>query len=565
MSPFLCVSATRIEQLNSTFASSQQFHQTSKDFQSWLSEKVQDQFRPQSISANADTLQQAVEQHKKLQKALGEQEETYGKIVAEGEMLLYKTNGAEKVALQGQLTSLTSNWEEVKRSSAERADKLKDALQRSVKYREHAEKLNSWIQECETGEGRVRLAVDPATVEASISQVKALQKDVDKRRGLVEQLGAAADSLLEVASADTEAVGEERAGIVERVDGVVEALQAKREQLEKISHSVKEFNDAYREAKGQLEDARKQADAYESQGAQGHSGKNLSNLKAQQKSLEVVHGQVEHLKSLAKDLVVETPDADGATDLLLQADVLEKEHGALNGRLEDACAALEGKLQGIGQFQNAIREMFGCFTELDDELDSAAPVALDVAALIQQRADAGGLAGRLEELAANVANAGERCRKMAETEASPDLLGLKRDADALGKQCGKLLDRARGREAQVQDTLSRLEDVYEKIGHVGERLRQAISKEASQEAVGMETDLINQQLEAFKVLSAVFIFFGGVEKQITTGKLDCTVVQVEIRGSWDFFYIYFFLECINPLHYFLMTILHENNSAIKSF
>ncbi|XP_075874847.1 dystonin isoform X6 [Nelusetta ayraudi] len=490
--------AKRIEQLNSTFASSQQFHQTSKDFQSWLSEKVQDQFKPQSISANADTLQQTLEEHGKLQKAFGEQEEAYGKIMAEGETLLQNTDGAEKVALQGQLTSLTSNWEEVKRSSAEQADKIKAALQRSVKYREHAEKLNSWIQECEAGEGRVRLAVDPVAVEASISQVKALQKDVDKHRGLVEQLSAAADGLLEVANADTEAVREEKVGIVERVDGVAEALQSKREHLEKISHSVKEFNDAYREAKGQLEGARKQADAYESQGVQGHSGKNLSNMKAQQKSLEAVHSQVEHLKSLAKDLVVEAPDADGATDLLLQADDLEKEHGALNGRLEDACAALEGKLQGIGQFQNAIREMFGRFTELDDELDSMAPAGLTVAALRQQRADVEGLTTRLQELAADAADAGERCRKMAETEASPDLLGLKRDADALSKQCGKLLDRARGREAQVQATLSRLEDVCEKMGHVGERLGRAVTREASQEAVGMETDLINQQLEAFK-------------------------------------------------------------------
>lgn len=448
-----------------------------------------------------------MEERAKLQKVLGEQEEAYGKIIAEGETLLHNTDGAEKVALQGQLTSLTSNWEEVKRGSAEQADKLKAALQRSLKYQEHAEKLISWIQECEAGEGRMRLAVDPAAVEASISQVKALQKDVDKHRGLVEQLGVAADSLLELANTDTEAVREQKADIVERVDCVAEALQGKRESLEKISHSVKEFNDAYREAKGQLEGAKKQADTYESQGAQGHSGKTLSTMKAQQKSLEAVHSQVEHLKSLAKDLVVEAPDADGATDLLLQADDLEKEHSALNGRLEDVCAALEGKLQGIGQFQNAIREMFGRFTELDDELDSMAPAGLDVAVLRQQRADVEGLAARLQDLAADVADAGERCRKMAETEASPDLQGLKRDADALSKQCGKLLDRARGREVQVQATLSRLEDVYEKIGHVGERLGQAVSKEASQEAVGMETDLINQQLEAFKVRLAVLFFF----------------------------------------------------------
>ncbi|XP_070833540.1 dystonin [Chaetodon trifascialis] len=490
--------AKRIEQLNSTFASSQQFHQTSKDFQSWLGEKLQDQSKPQPISAKLDVLQQTLEEHSKLQKALSEHEEAYNTIIGEGDMLVQNTDGAEKLALQGQLSTLSSNWEEVKKSSVEQADKLQTALQRSLKYQEHAEKLSSWIQECEASEGRVRLTADPVSVESSISQVKALQKDVDKHRGMVEQLNTAADSLLEVANVDTEAVKEEKASIGKRVDNVVEGLQSKRESLEKISHTVKEFSDAYKEAKSQLEGAKKQVDAYESQGVQAHSNKNLTNMKAQHKSLEGVQNQVEHLKSLAKDLVLDVPDADGVTDLLLQADSIEKDYSSLNKKLEETCQVLEGKLQGIGQFQNSIREMFTRFTDLDDELDSMAPVDLDLATLKEQQDSIQSFVAKLQELMANTANAGDSCKKMLETETSPDLLGLKRDLDALSKQCGKLLDRAKGRETQVQSTLSKLEDLYGKLHQAEDKLHRAVAKEASQEAVGMETDVINQQLEAFK-------------------------------------------------------------------
>ncbi|XP_040905346.1 dystonin isoform X2 [Toxotes jaculatrix] len=490
--------AKRIEQLNSTFASSQQFHQTSKDFQSWLGEKLQDQSKPQTISAKADILQQTLEEHSKLQKTLSEHEETYNTITGEGEMLLQNTDGAEKLALQGQLTTLSSNWEEVKKSSVEQAEKLQTALQRSLKYQEHAERLSSWIQECEASEDRLKLTVDPVAVESSISQVKALQKDVDKHRGMVEQLNTAADSLLEVANTDTQAIKEEKASISKRVDNVVEGLQSKRDSLEKISHTVKEFNDVHKEAKGQLEGAKKQVDAYESQGVQGHSSKNLTNMKAQHKSLEGVQNQVEHLKSLAKDLVVDVPDADGVTDLLLQADSIEKDYDSLNKKLEETCQVLEGKLQGIGQFQNSIREMFTRFTDLDDELDSMAPVDLDLATLKEQQDSIQSFVAKLQELMANTANAGDSCKKMLETETSPDLLGLKRDLDALSKQCGKLLDRARGREVQVQSTLTKLEELYSKIHQMEDQLCRAVDKEASQEAVGMETDVINQQLEAFK-------------------------------------------------------------------
>ncbi|XP_035848620.1 dystonin isoform X25 [Sander lucioperca] len=490
--------AKRIEQLNSTFASSQQFHQTSKDFQSWLGEKLQEQSKPQPISAKVDILQQTLEEHTKLQKALSEHEKAYNTITGEGETLLQNTDGAEKLALQGQLTTLSSNWEEVKKSCVEQADKLQTALQKSLKYREHAEKLSSWIQECEASEGRVKLTVDPIAVESSISQVKALQKDVDKHRGMVEQLNTVADGLLEVANTDTEAVKEEKASIGKRVDNIVESLQSKRESLEKVSHTVKEFNDAYKEAKGQLEGAKKQVDAYESQGVQAHSNKNLTNMKAQQKSLEGVQNQVEHLKTLAKELVVDVPDADGVTDLLLQADSVEKDYSTLNKKLEETCQVMEGKLQGIGQFQNRIREMFTRFTDLDDELDSMAPVDLDLGTLKEQQDSIQSFVVKLQELMANTANAGDSCKKMLETETSPDLLGLKRDLDALSKQCGKLLDRAKGRELQVQSTLTKLEELYGKLRQVEDKLCSAVGKEASQEAVGMETDVINQQLEAFK-------------------------------------------------------------------
>ncbi|XP_047191317.1 dystonin isoform X5 [Scophthalmus maximus] len=490
--------AKRIEQLNSTFASSQQFHQTSKDFQSWLGEKLQDQSKPQAISAKVDILHQTLEEHSKLQQALGEHEEVYNTILGEGEMLLQSTDGAEKLALQGQLTALSSNWDEVKRSSVEQAGKLQTALQRSLKYQEHAEKLSSWIQECEASEGRVKLTVDPAAVESSISQVKVLQKDVDKSRRLVEQLDTAADSLLEVANVDTQAVKEEKASIGKRVDNVAEGLQSKRESLEMISHTVKEFNDTYKEAKGQLERAKKQVDAYKSQGVQGHSNKNLTNMKAQHKSLEGVQNQIEHLKSMAKDLVVNVPDADGVTDLLLHTDSIENDYSSLNKILEETCQVLEGKLQGIGQFQISIREMYTHFTDLDDELDSMAPVDLDLATLSEQRGSIQSFVAKLQDLMANTANAGDSCKKMLETETSPDLLGLKRDLDALSKQCGKLSDRAKGREVQVQSTFAKLEELYGKLHRMEDELCRAVDKEATQGAVGMETDVINQQLEAFK-------------------------------------------------------------------
>ena len=113
-------SGKRIQQLNSAFASSQQFHQTLEDFQSWLAQQLQDQAQPQSVSARLELLHQALKEHGDLQKTLKEQEEPYATLLREGEALLQGTDGAEKMALQGQLSTLRSNWEEVKRRQREK-------------------------------------------------------------------------------------------------------------------------------------------------------------------------------------------------------------------------------------------------------------------------------------------------------------------------------------------------------------------------------------------------------------------------------------------------------------
>lgn len=417
----------------------------------------------------------------------------------EGETLLQRTEGAEKVALQGQLSALKSSWDDVKKSNADQAEKLQGAMQRALKYKEHSEQLSSWLQEFEDREKNVKLSVNSVEIEGSLLQLKAIQKDVDKHRGQVVITNTAADNLLEVVTSDGDMVREEKATIGKRLDKLTEDLMLKRETLENISQKLKEFNDLQKEAKGQLEGARKQLDSHSSLGVQAYSNKNLTNMKAQQNSLEGVHNQIEHLKSLAQSLVVDASEVEGVTDLLLQADSLEKDHMSITKKVEDACSTLENKLQGIGQFQNSIREMFANFADLDDELDGMASVGRDLDTLQDQQSTIKDFVAKLQDLMTNTDNGRDSCKKMLESEASPDLLGLKRDLEALGKQCGKLMDRATARREGVEETLSHLEDFCSKAQEFTHKLSSAEKQEESQGSVGLETEVINQQLESFKV------------------------------------------------------------------
>ncbi|KAM6086557.1 dystonin isoform 24-T24 [Theristicus caerulescens] len=494
-------SDNHVQQLQSAYAASHQFQQMSKDFQAWLGKKKEELNQARPVSAKLDVLQSLIEEQKDFKKTMTDQINSYERIVAEGESILQKTQGADKAALQSQIATLRSNWDEMNKQVKEREDKLADCLEKALKYKQHVENLQPWIEKCQSNLCELKVGINPVEIEDSIVQVKAWQKDLDKHHGMVELLNHTAESLLSASQTDKEIVQEETKVLNQKVNVVTEQLHKKRECLENMAQRLKEFQESSRETEKQLKSAKEHLEAHDSLGPQSFSNKHLTMMQAQQKALQALKPHVDLAKKLAQDLVVEASDSAGVSDLLLQAESLEREYTAVNQQVEDRCSFLETKLQGIGHFQNSIREMFSQFAEFDDELDSMAPVGRDLEVLRSQREDIKRFLKKLEDLIMNNENANKNCKMMlaTEAEASPDLVGIKRDLEALNKQCNKLLDRAKAREDQVEGTISRVEEFYSKLEEFSSLLGRAEEHEESQGPVGMETEAINQQLNTFKV------------------------------------------------------------------
>ncbi|XP_074751880.1 dystonin isoform X5 [Athene noctua] len=494
-------SDNHVQQLQSAYTTSHQFQQTSTDFQAWLGKKKEELNRAHPVSAKLDVLQSLIEEQKAFKKTMTDQISSYERIVAEGESILQKTQGADKAALQSQIATLRSNWDEMNKQVKERQDKLTDCLERALKYKQHVENLQPWIEKCQSNLCELKVGINPVEIENSMVQVRAWQKDLDKHHGMVELLNNTAESLLSASQTDKEIVQEETKVLNQKVNVVTEQLHKKRECLENMAQRLKEFQESSRETEKQLKSAKEHLEAHDSLGPQSFSNKHLTMMQAQQKALQALKPHVDLAKKLAQDLVVEASDSAGVSDLLLQAESLEQEYTAVNQQVEDRCSFLETKLQGIGHFQNSIREMFSQFAEFDDELDSMAPVGRDLRVLQSQREDIKCFLKKLEDLIMNNENANKNCKIMlaTEAEASPDLVGIKRDLEALNKQCNKLLDRAKAREDQVEGTISRVEEFYTKLKEFSSLLGRAEEHEESQGPVGMETEAINQQLNTFKV------------------------------------------------------------------
>ncbi|XP_025024482.1 microtubule-actin cross-linking factor 1 isoform X8 [Python bivittatus] len=489
----------RLNRLQTALASSQQFQQMFDELHSWLEDRLKQQAQSGPISAKLERLQSQIQEQEESQKSLNQHSGSYEMIVAEEESLLLSVHpGEEKAILQCQLVSLKANWEELSKQIASRHSKLKDCLQKAQKYQRHVEDLFPWVEDCRSKMLELEVTLDPVQLEATLLRSKAMLSDVAKRRSLLEMLNSAADILIDASEMDEDDIRDEKAEINQKMDAITEELQAKTESLEEMSQRLKEFQESFRNIEKKLEGTKHQLEIYEALGPQACSSKNLEKLRAQQEALQALEAQVDYLRNFTQGLVEDTPDGSDSSHLLCQAEVVQQDFRGVKQKVNDCCKIMESKLEGIGQFNNHIREMFSQLTDLDDELDSMGPVGRDVDSLQSQADDVHEFLGKLRWLRLDIQASEEQCRQMLDDEGSPDLIGLKRELETLNKQCVKLTERGKSRLEQVDTALARVKDFYSKLKELNSMAAAAEAAGALQWIVGTEVDVINQQLADFR-------------------------------------------------------------------
>ncbi|XP_060703658.1 microtubule-actin cross-linking factor 1 isoform X8 [Hemiscyllium ocellatum] len=494
----------RINQLQTILASSQQFQQTFDELKLWLDTKCSEHAQRSPVSANLDILLSQISEQEEFQKSLNQHSGSYEMILAEGEALFRSAQpGEEKTILQSQLSTLKGQWNDLTKQVTSRHSKLKDCLQKAQKYRQYVEDLLPWIGDCEFKIKELEITVDPGQLNSSLTLAKDLHHDVEKHRSLLEMMNTAADILVESCQVNEEGIRDEKAGINQRMDLITEHLQTKSESIEEMAQRLKEFQDSLKNIQKKLDGTKQQLEIYDALGPQAYSNKNLEKLRTRQESLQMLEPQVEYLRDLAQGLAADAPDGADSSQLLQQAEVVQQEYSDVKQRVDESCLSMENKLQGIGHFQSRVREMFSYLADLDDELDSMSPVGRDLDSLQSQIDDIKQFMSKLKELKKDIETSEKECKQTLEVEGSPDLQGLKRELEALNKQCGKLLERGRNRQEQVEMTVSRVDDFYEKLKELNSLLTKTEEGEELQGMVGTEVDVINQQLADFKTFQKV--------------------------------------------------------------
>ncbi|XP_035285061.1 microtubule-actin cross-linking factor 1 isoform X25 [Anguilla anguilla] len=499
-----------MSQLQAALSSTQQFQQMFEELRGWLDEQGGLQRAGgagDALPCEPGALRTLLERQEELQRGAAQQRGSYDLLQAEGVSLLASlpAGGEERAALQSRLAALRQDWEALNHSAAERHGRLREALSRAELYQQHRAELAPWVEACEGQEGEVQPSLEPAALEEALQKARQLGLDLERRRPLVEALNAAADTLLEQCRAGEEEVRDEKAGLNRRVDGLSERLQARAAQLEELAGRLREFEEGRQSVERRLESARHQIEVQEALGPQACSNKSLERLRGQQEALLSLQPQVAYLRGLAGGLVQDAPGGaagdQGGQRLEQQARDMEREFGDVSEKIEQCCSSLESRLQGVGEVQARVRDVFSRLADLDDELDALSPVGRDADSLASQAEAVRGFLGQLAALRAELEAHGGDCTAMLRREgSSPDLLALRREAEALSRQAGKLAERGQARLAQIQAAADRVREFYARVAELQGLLGRAEDGLNAQGAVGTEVEVIKQQLREFKGL-----------------------------------------------------------------
>ncbi|KPJ00723.1 Dystonin [Papilio xuthus] len=450
------------------------------------------------VSAARATLQQQLDKHEPLYRQLNQREHEIIMLLDKGREMEKKPSHQ---GLRKDLDRIQTQWDKLKRETVDRYTRLQTAMEHCRKYSKAQENFLPWLSDTEER----LLKLPPTTftkkeVEKQLRELQQIRNDIWKRSGEFENNKTLGETFISACDVDQEVVRDQIDSMKERWDRINNEVLQHVEFLESTLRKLGEFLERVRGVEAPLQRCEERLEAVSSvppHAAHDAVARVADQLHALRAPLQSVHSAAEDIISLALECA--GPEvAERARPVLEEtARALSDRLQQLEARADTARDQLAGATAALAHFQDKVKGVSHDLSDLEKELDSMKAPGRDVKTVRQQLDDLGRFYKRLENADDLIADAERAAAGLVDSGHSVDVTKTRDQVEGLRKQLGKLDERARSKEQDLEDTLSKLEAFYKAYDAVMEDVQEATEQVRSLKPVSSEVEQIRSQQKDF--------------------------------------------------------------------
>ncbi|XP_041970881.1 dystonin isoform X11 [Aricia agestis] len=449
------------------------------------------------VSADRARLTQQLERHEPLYRDLTQREH---EII----MLLDKGREMEKkpayAGLRKDLDRIQTQWDKLKRETVDRYTRLQAAMENCRKYTKAQESFVPWLSDAE--DRLAKLPPAPFTKKDADKQLRELQQirnDVWKRSGEYENNKTLGETFISSCDVDQEIVRNQLDNMKERWDRINNEVLRASEFVEALSRRLGEFGEKVRAVEAPLERCEERLRT----ALQAPRAAAADQLPRLADHVHALRAPLQSVNMAADDIISLAAEYGGSEAAERARPVLEETARALADRLrdleaqtDDARERIAGAAAAYAQFQDKIKGVSHDISDLEKELDSIKPPGREVKTVKAQLDDLGRLYKRLEQADDLIADSERAAENLADSGYS-DASKARDQVEGIRKQLAKLDEKARSKEQDLDDTLSKLEAFYKAYDAVMDDVDEASEQVRNLKPVSSEVDQIRVQQKDF--------------------------------------------------------------------
>ncbi|KOB79446.1 Dystonin [Operophtera brumata] len=418
--------------------------------------------------------------------------------------------GRARQVLEEQAQALGDRLDALEARAGDAKGRLAGANAALTQFQEHCRKFHKaqesfvpWL-----GDAESRLAQLPDTVftkkevEKQLKQLQLIRNDIWKRSGEYENNKTLGETFISACDVDQDVVRSQLDSMKERWDRLNNEVLQQVEFLESTARKLGEFSERVRGVETPLQ--RCEERLLEALAAPpARAAEAVARLTDQ---IHALRAPLQNLNTAADDIVTLALESSGPEAAGRARQVLEEQAQALGDRLDalearagDAKGRLAGANAALTQFQEKVKSLSHDLSDLEKELDGMKPPGRDIKTVKQQLDDIGRYYKRLEK-ADDLVGDTERAADTLVDSGYTDTANTRDQLEGLRKQLGKLDERARAKEQDLDDTLSKLEAFYKAYDSVMDDVQEAGDQVRNLKPVSSEVEQIRAQQKDFTEL-----------------------------------------------------------------